>query len=258
MHIKTNLVRISALSVFLMSCNPHGFQHCLFNEELRVKGSTEWVSDSTIYLLDDSLPGKGLPDVHTDYFTADGDWHGSSSQGLPLYDTSDIDSSFDITGKFTRDRLLRQDDNNHLKQKQENYAPHSNYNTEDDYVSTASGMGYLRYKYKYDDNCNVLQLEQFNEDISAGKKYIFLYNDRNNLIECKLYDGNNVLIKQVKYEYDKNNNATGYAIHNNKSNVTINFSFIYDEYDTKGNWQKRVKYKNGKRIAITHRSIKYF
>ena len=73
-----------------------------------------------------------------------------------------------------------------------------------------------------------------------------------------MYNGSNLLLKQAKYAYDKNNNETGYTVYDNKTKVAYNFSFTYLEYDTTGNWQKRIKYKNNKPVAITRRRIKYF
>ncbi len=58
--------------------------------------------------------------------------------------------------------------------------------------------------------------------------------------------------------YDKNNNEIGYTIYDNKTKAACNYNFTYHEYDTIGNWQKRVKYKNNKPLAITRRRIKYF
>jgi hypothetical protein len=242
-----------------MSCINAGFQHCLFNDKLPVKGHAERVTDSTTYFPEgDSLSNTKLLDVNEADVTADGEWHGGYRLELDLYDTNDIDSSFDLMGKFSRDRLFQLYNNNHLTQKQTNYIHNRLYNTEDDYVSSATGATYLRYKYKYDDNCNLLQLDQMNEDLSVEKKYIFQYNDKHNLTECKVYNGSSLLLKQVKYGYDKNNNEIGYTIYDTKKKVAYNFNFTYHEYDTIGNWQKRVKYKNNKLVAVTQRHIKYF
>ncbi len=202
MYKKIRFTGLLVLFIFFMSCNNAGFQHCLFNDKLRVKGHAERVTDSTIYFQGgDSLSNAKLLDVITARFTSDGKWQGNDYHNVSDFsDTNDVGYLFDIMGKFSRDRLIQKEYDHSFTQGPTNYNHNRRYNTEDDYVSSATGAGYLRYKYKYNENCDLLQFDQMNEDSSVEKKYIFQYNDEHNLTECKVYKGSNLLLKQVKYE----------------------------------------------------------
>ncbi|MFT3701698.1 MAG: hypothetical protein QM802_04985 [Agriterribacter sp.] len=198
-----------------------------------------------------------LWEVKTTTFSIDGDWNGNNSRTCEC-NIDEADSLFDMVGKFSRELLLNNDRNKKLYHRRTMYAPHGSYNTQVDYVSDESGEVFLIDQYKYDNNCNLIQLDRRNKDSIVLKKYIFQHDKANNLTQWELYDATDLLLKKATYQYDKNNNETGYAIDDTKKKIAFNCSFTYDGIDTAGNWQKRIKLKNNKPVAITYRHIEYF
>jgi YD repeat-containing protein len=127
------------------------------------------------------------------------------------------------------------------------------------------------YIYKYQDE--YVEVEYFSngeknkwtEKIDKNKNIIenkdktrFIYDSRNNLIEV-IYSNN----KNIVYEYNSDGKLTSHGIinikYNNKGFIENNGFMSYEyEYDTQGNWVKKIEFSDGHPILIRERKLKYY
>lgn len=230
----------------------------MFENIPSVNGKPERIIDSTGYLPgNDSSEQARLWDVSTVNFKTDDSWAGWSSSSAEGLFWDGIDSAFDVTGKFYRSLLLDEIRKKGWKHGQTSYEHQPEYNIENDIITGEGGVRFT-YTFRYDENCDLLQFNKMEPDLRLGKKYIFTYAGKNKLIGCRLYDGNDQLLKEATYTYDATEKETGYIIYGPDHTVLVKCLFTYESFDQKGNWQKRIKYKGGKVVAVTVRRIEYY
>ncbi|MBS7565597.1 hypothetical protein KHS38_14385 [Mucilaginibacter sp. Bleaf8] len=120
------------------------------------------------------------------------------------------------------------DDNKKLSTKQRN--TYDNNNLIIAKVYDADGSLKTLYKNKYDDAGKLLHFEELSNGNKSSKKYVYTR------------DGNGLIITEKRYDDNE---------------LMENLAFKYRDFDSKGNWLKRLEYQDGKIIKLTERSIQY-
>ncbi|RYJ50998.1 hypothetical protein DR871_013815 [Flavobacterium petrolei] len=136
----------------------------------------------------------------------------------------------------------------------------------------------LYYKtYKYDIQNNKIEYNSFNEKGLFNYKITYKYDERNNVTEENKYKTDGILLNTETCIYDENNkkieesingkratyvyDTTGILIESNYYTSAGNLksrNFSKFEYDIKGNWIKRIDFKDEKAIMKYERVIEYF
>lgn len=148
------------------------------------------------------------------------------------------------------------------------------------YNSNDSLLGKLIYTY--DHRGNKIEKNAYSSDGSLYNKYIYAYNQMGNQIEEKLYNSKGILTNKNTYTYDDKANLTehteygsagfyvkntyaydeqGNQIEQNRYNADGSLEKKYSrayEYDTQGNWTKKLSFKNKIPEYIQVREYEYY
>ena len=88
-----------------------------------------------------------------------------------------------------------------------------------DSTGKLTNKNYYRYEvlitdaiYKYDDNGNLIQIDEFNHERTPNRKTIFLYDSRNNKIRSTIYLPQKKIYSEEIWKYDSVNNVIEYII----------------------------------------------
>lgn len=108
----------------------------------------------------------------------------------------------------------------------------------------------------YDENNNLMDVNSF---IAPKKHSItkFKYNNNSKQSEKHIYNSDNLLETKTLYEYNNMGHWKEVRIYNSNDELIENNSFDY-EYDEKGNWVKKIEFKNNIATRIIERQILYF
>ena len=107
-----------------------------------------------------------------------------------------------------------------------------------------------KYTYKYDKKGNQIENNKFNADGILFGKYTYRYDDKGNEIEKNDYNADGSLYHKETYKYDDKGNkieVNGYS----------NYTYKY-EFDAKGNWIKKITFKNQIPENILERIYQYY
>ena len=106
--------------------------------------------------------------------------------------------------------------------------------------------------YIYSDNGKITEVEHFNAENIMEAKEIYSYNDKGLLIESELYKDNKLVSKNTyKNDEEGSNTELNYG---GDSSV---FTYMYN-YDSRGNWVKKIVFENNNPSGILVREIEYF
>lgn len=111
--------------------------------------------------------------------------------------------------------------------------------------------GQEKFSYKYDQKGN--RIEHTAYDI----KYSYQYNDKGQVIEENIHDEMDKISTKTIIKYDKKGNFIKKTAHYLDVSTKENYTYQYT-YDQKGNWVKRIEYKDKNPIQITERVIEYY
>jgi YD repeat-containing protein len=121
--------------------------------------------------------------------------------------------------------------------------------------------GELTYKweYEYDDDGNLIESNRYNKEGELNFKLKFKYDD-GNLIEEKQYNEEGELTDKWEFKYDDDGNQikVKHTDYSSDTKETTTSTYKYEEYDKKGNWTKRVLYRDDKPYQIQEREIEYY
>lgn len=105
---------------------------------------------------------------------------------------------------------------------------------------------------KYSDVGLLIEEHQFLDDFE--RKTIFIYNSKNQLIECKFYDVEEFIL--TKYEYNENEDVIKEIIKKEDEPEEV---VLYNyEYDSKQNWVIKYFNRKGKISRVLKRDIVYY
>ena len=131
-----------------------------------------------------------------------------------------------------------------------------------DYFVKSSGKNpfntYLGLTITYDDNFNFANAKVYDSVGTVVKKYVFVYSKEENMMENTIYDSKGLLIEKRTYSYDNRRNETGYNVYNGKGSLVNKVVFRYENFDSTGNWRRKLVYKNDKLYSTTYRGLTYF
>lgn len=139
----------------------------------------------------------------------------------------------------------------------------------------------MRQLYKHNDSGNIIEERHHNNEDVFYKKIVFEYDERNNLTQENHYDADDLHCLKTNFKYDDSGNLIEEDFHSlldstfdyknqflydNKGNVIERFdpenksnSLIYEyEFDKTGNWIRSTNLKNGAKLSMIEREIKYF
>lgn len=97
-----------------------------------------------------------------------------------------------------------------------------------------------RYIYKYDEKDNLLKMSTYDPDGSLNSYWMFNHDNAGNVIGLKTYDSNSNIGGIISYRYDENNNRTEVAEFDKDSTVLRHGN--YTEYDNHNNSIKDSSY----------------
>jgi YD repeat-containing protein len=125
-------------------------------------------------------------------------------------------------------------------------------------LKTINSKGEVSYmeKSSYDGKGNLVNQTIFDKSDNSQMTDTYVYDKAGNMIQSTLSKNNKLMTKGV-YKYDNHANLTSSITSNGDGVERENRSYAY-EYDKKGNWIKKIYYKDNTPTVITHRTISYF
>lgn len=117
---------------------------------------------------------------------------------------------------------------------------------------TSDGRYNWSESFMYDNNDNIIEVSHFNAENVLESKEVYKYNTKGMLVESELHKDNK-LISKNKYTNDKE--GTNSAL--NYSGDSSQYTYVYN-YDSKGNWIKKIVFENNNPSGILIREIEYF
>jgi hypothetical protein len=132
---------------------------------------------------------------------------------------------------------------------------------DDDYINgnIYKGFNELNHKrlYKYDEQGNQSEVDEYNPDGSVNQKVIYKYDGKGNRIERDNYLKDGRLWYRALYTFDENSRQVECAKYNADSELTEHYSYAYDAHGNLTMEQHTVakaKEEEAKRSKITHTS----
>jgi hypothetical protein len=124
----------------------------------------------------------------------------------------------------------------------------------------SEGKYTYRCDFKYE-NGNVIETKMFEFEYYANSfnyngKYTSNYDEYNNLVEINSYDFNNKLMYKRFYKYDNKLNIIEES-YNDVQESDIRTTTYQFEFDSKGNWIRRIDFSNTIPEYIVEREIEY-
>lgn len=113
-----------------------------------------------------------------------------------------------------------------------------------------------KFVYKYDEKGNLVERSQlFDED--KREKTLYKYDDEGNKIEAYIYNSDEVLQFKSTYMYDKKGNLVEEIRDHDSEGYTLEIEYKY-EYDSYGNWIRKILTYDDYPESITEREIEYY
>lgn len=106
--------------------------------------------------------------------------------------------------------------------------------------------------FTYDSNGNIIQVDLLSSTGVLESKELYTYNTDDFLVESELHKDQK-LISKNSYKNDEG----GSIVEMNYSGDSSTFTYIYN-YDSKGNWIKKIVFENNVPSGILIREIEYF
>jgi hypothetical protein len=122
---------------------------------------------------------------------------------------------------------------------------------------SANGSFDGKYINKYDDKDNRIEANNYSANGSLDHKYIMKYDAKGNQIEANYYKADGSLDLKYIMKYD----AKGNQIEENyyKADGSLDYKETYQyKFDGKGNWIKRITFKNQIPKSIYEREYEYY
>lgn len=123
----------------------------------------------------------------------------------------------------------------------------------------------IKLTYKYDNIGNVIKEQKYRSDGTLLKKYRYQYDNKGNLVKKNRHESDGIIIIRPSqttiwmwtYKYDDKGNIIEVKEYDSVGNLDNVKNFKY-EYDSKGNWVKRIDFINEKPKYILIREHKYY
>lgn len=117
---------------------------------------------------------------------------------------------------------------------------------------TSDGRYNWSETFKYDGNGNIIEVNHFRTEKAMDSKEIYNFNDDGYLSTSELHRDGNLVTKNT-FITDEEGSRTEMIYGADKSN----FTYIYN-YDSKGNWVKKIVFENNSPSGVLIREIEYF
>jgi hypothetical protein len=141
-----------------------------------------------------------------------------------------------------------------------------------------------RSVFKYDENGNQTEMDDYNPNGTLIKKHVFRYDEKGNQVEFISYNQDNTVEYKAVNKFDLSGNRTEEAYYNGKdslefkivfkydhqgleteqdyygaaNNLTFELTYKYEDIDPQGNWLKQTIYEDGNKEATNKRAIEYY
>lgn len=106
--------------------------------------------------------------------------------------------------------------------------------------------------YKYDNNGNVIEVNHYRTEKAIDSKEVYHYNS-DDFLESSELTKDGKLVTTNTYKTDKDGSRTEMSYGQDNST----FTYIYN-YDSKGNWVKKIVFENNSPSGVLIREIEYF
>ncbi|MCG8794595.1 hypothetical protein [Tenacibaculum finnmarkense] len=118
--------------------------------------------------------------------------------------------------------------------------------------------GILKSKsiYKYDNKGNEIEMRYYVSD-DLGFKSISKYDNKGNEVEMRYYDSGGNFDEEYYSKYDNKGNKIEMSS-SNAFGKKSKYIYKYDNFDKKGNWTKKITFKNEIPDDILEREFEYF
>jgi hypothetical protein len=114
-----------------------------------------------------------------------------------------------------------------------------------------------RYTYKYDEKAHVIERLGVRQNGSFFLKYTFTYDANGNMTEWLQLSNKDEIMGKFVFKYDNKNNIIEETRYNRDGSVKDAFTYSY-EFDSKGNWTRQKRIKNGSVVEVRKREYKYY
>ena len=111
--------------------------------------------------------------------------------------------------------------------------------------------------YKYDDKSNLIEDNSYYSDSSLNCKWTYKYDDKSNRIEAIWYKSDGSFYGKYINKYDDKSNLIEENGYNADGSLEYKRIFKY-EFDEKGNWIKKISFKNQIPENIKEREYEYY
>lgn len=118
--------------------------------------------------------------------------------------------------------------------------------------------GPMRTQNLYDEKGKVIQDKRFDVDGNLMQKRFYAYTDKGEKVEETRFDADDKLITTIKYAYDDEGNTISYLLLDPEGNISLEQSYMFENFDEKGNWLKKVYKTSTNASLIFEREIVYY
>lgn len=113
--------------------------------------------------------------------------------------------------------------------------------------------GYVQYKY----NSKGVSVEEETYRPEGTLKNRNVYDDNRNLLEMNRFEQDGTIGYKSTFKYDTKNNPTEWVNYEKDGSKKSTTTYTY-EYDSRGNWIKRVIFSDSEPALVTTREIEYY
>ena len=164
-------------------------------------------------------------------------------------------SSYDSAERFGEIQEIQKIDGSLFNKETYKYDTKGNLIEDNSYYSDSSLN--CKWTYKYDDKDNRIEANGYSANGSFNEKYINKYDDKDNRIEAIWYKSDGKLEFKYIMKYDYKSNLIEKNGYNADGSLEYKRIFKY-EFDEKGNWIKKISFKNQIPENIKEREYEYY
>lgn len=113
------------------------------------------------------------------------------------------------------------------------------------------------FQIKYDDQGNRIEENGYNSDGNLSFKYTYKYDDQGNRIEVNEYNSDGSIYGRCTYKYNEKGNRIEENEYDTDDSLSYKYTYKY-EYDTYGNWVKRIDFEDEIPRYILEREYEYY
>lgn len=115
-----------------------------------------------------------------------------------------------------------------------------------------------KIKYIYDSKGNNTERLSYDPEGVMYEKSVYKYDAKGNVIEIRILDGEGLLLSKYLYKYDKQGNPIEELVYGATDDILLGKMTTNYEYDSSGNWVRKIVTSDNKPVTISEQQIEYY